>query len=162
MLQQYYQSEGPDCYKRIPNRSKQATQQRARYLGLAAEKNPSWSEEEIYLLKSHISLTLERLQTLLPGRTKNAIENQRKRFEACGELTFSRQKPPWSMEEDAIVRQYYPTEGGNCDKYLPNRSRVAIRQRARFLGLEDQTICPKPSRASRLNCAKQPLVSRRS
>jgi hypothetical protein len=133
VLQQYYQSEGPDCYKRVPNRSRKATQQRARFLGLAADKNPSWSEAEIYILKSHASLSLEALQTLLPDRTKCAIENQRKRSETCGELTFTRQKRPWSEEEDAIVRQYYPTEGGECDKYLPNRSRVAIRQRARFL-----------------------------
>jgi hypothetical protein len=135
VLQQYYQSEGPDCYKRVPNRSKKATQQRANLLGLATEKNPPWSEEEIDILKSHSSLSLDALQALLPDRSKSAIETQRKRSEACGELTFSRQKSPWSEEEDAIVRQYYPTEGGECDKYLPNRSRVAIRQRARFLGV---------------------------
>ena len=135
VLQQYYQSEGPDCYKRVPNRSKNATQQRAIFLGLAAKKNPPWSEEEIDILKSHSSLTIEALQTLLPERSKFAIKNQRKRSEACGELTFSRPKTKWSEEEDAIIRQYYPTEGGECDKYMPNRSRVAIRQRARFWGV---------------------------
>ena len=135
VLQQYYQSEGPDCYKRVPNRSKKATQQRANLLGLAAEKNPPWCEEEIDILKSHSSLSLEALQTLLPDRSKSAIENKRKLSYACGELTFTRQKQKWSEEEDAIVRQYYPTEGGKCDKYMPNRSRVAIRQRARFLGV---------------------------
>jgi hypothetical protein len=135
VLQQYYQSEGPDCYKRLPNRSRQAAQQRARYIGLTAEKSPQWSEEEINLLKNYPDLEIEELQTLLPDRTKFAILNQRSRLEAKGELTFIKKSARWSEEEDAILRQHYLIEGADCDKYLPNRTRSTVRQRARFLGL---------------------------
>lgn len=54
----------------------------------------------------------------------------------------------WTPEEDAIIRQYYPTGGMfACQAKLPahHSSRAAIYQRARKLGLERKGVArPKP------------------
>ncbi len=43
--------------------------------------------------------------------------------------------PTWTPQEDAIMRQYYPTEFGKVAKRLPGRSKKTIYVRATNLGL---------------------------
>jgi len=41
----------------------------------------------------------------------------------------------WTKEEDNILRNYYPTEGLNVSKRLPNRTKSACKTRVRLLGI---------------------------
>lgn len=138
ILQSYYSTEGIACQKRLTNRSQHAIRQRAKLLGLIGKNTiHQWSSEENEILKNNYGLGIKALQKLLPGRTRWAIIHRKRKLQAQGELIFSIKRKHWSEEEDAILRYYYPLEGSNCKKRLPNRSKDAIRQRANNLGITD-------------------------
>jgi hypothetical protein len=71
---------------------------------------------------------------LLPVRTANAIQSRMKDLQ-LGRRKVARQ--PWSDEEDAVVREIWPTEGSikSLMRMLPNRSWRSIVCRGADLGL---------------------------
>ena len=58
-----------------------------------------------------------------PGRTKNSVLGRAYRIGL-------KNVPRWSEAEDAIVREYYPSEGRACHKRLPGRTASAVGERA--------------------------------
>ncbi|WP_454599089.1 hypothetical protein [Qipengyuania sp. SM2507] len=54
--------------------------------------------------------------------------------------------PPWSKQEIAALREFYPRQGIECVEHLPGRSWRAIHQKAFKLGIacEKSTGAPKP------------------
>ena len=76
----------------------------------------------------------------LPGRTRNACKNRAQyiRLQRQEEHKFSR----WTEEEDAILKEYYPTERETVHLRLPGRTASACQRRAvgMKLGLQDPSI----------------------
>ena len=137
ILRQFYPIEGVNCYKHLPNRTKEAVKVRAKAQGLRRNKlSLSWSQEEIDTLKKNVGvIKKEELQKLLPNRAWKGIEEKRFKLEMRGEI-ISRERPSWTPEEVAILRQYYPTEGIKCKKRLHNQSKRAIQYYVHAIGLK--------------------------
>lgn len=43
---------------------------------------------------------------------------------------------PWTEDEDNILQEYYPIEGGLVCNRLPGRTRNACKNRAQYIGLQ--------------------------
>ncbi|RKZ80642.1 MAG: hypothetical protein DRR19_23300 [Candidatus Parabeggiatoa sp. nov. 1] len=138
ILEHYYPIEGSNCQERLPHRSRNAIQARAKILDFTSEPALKWTEEELDILKENCTLESKALQQFLPGRSADTIAAKRRQLETSGEITTPRRKQSWFPEEDAILQRYYPTEGMDCEKRLPNRSRYSVDMRARRLGIVRQ------------------------
>lgn len=98
-----------------------------------------WTEDEDNILQYYPKeggLVCHRL----PGRTRNACKNRAQyiRLQRQEEHKFSR----WTEEEDAILKEYYPTERETVHLRLPGRTASACQRRAggMKLGLQDPSI----------------------
>jgi len=117
ILREYYESEGSSCSARFGfTHSRRTIVNKARKLGLCCNKSVRgrlvWQNPEYKKMQS----------------------TSHKNSEA---LAVSTNK--WSIQEDAIIREYYPIEGSECGKRL-DRTSFAIWARARILGVS----CTKP------------------
>ena len=56
-------------------------------------------------------------------------------WEAERALTAPRMDVPWCASEDAMLRAFWPTEGSRMQARLPERTAIAISDRARVLGV---------------------------
>ena len=97
-----------------------------------------WSPKELAILTDYYNehsheakINLTNLLPLLPRHTKSQIINQ---ASVLGLTTNKRLA--WTLEEDEILREYYPEMGSKIISLLPNRTVQSILQRANAFGLE--------------------------
>lgn len=92
------------------------------------ENSRYWTDSEIellYSLKPKKSNNKEYdLESMFPGRSYDCI------LKKANALGISIKNLAWSAAEDEIIRQYYPLEGKDISKRLPNRTAAAIVRRA--------------------------------
>ena len=93
-----------------------------------------WTAEEDAILRGHYPAGgADACLSRLPGRGRNPIQH---RATVLG-LTRGRESSgePWKRQEDDVIRRYYPSDGSDIEDLLPGRTRKAIRERARRLGV---------------------------
>lgn len=99
-----------------------------------------WTEDEDNILQEYYPKEGGLVCHRLPGRTRNACKNRAQyiRLQRQEEHKFSR----WTEEEDAILKEYYPTERETVHLRLPGRTASACQRRAvgMKLGLQDPSI----------------------
>lgn len=114
-------------------RSLCSVQHRARALGLTQPKRRWTTAEEKIIREKYPLLGMKTLE-FLPGHTNDQLQGKVREMKL--HLAGGQAGRPFSQEEDAILRKYYPLEGGNVCKRLPERSRPACCNRARALDLQ--------------------------
>ena len=99
-----------------------------------------WTEDEDNILQEYYPKEGGLVCHRLPGRTRNACKNRAQYIllQRQEEHKFSR----WTEEEDAILKEYYPTERETVHLRLPGRTASACQRRAggMKLGLQDPSI----------------------
>lgn len=99
-----------------------------------------WTEDEDNILQEYYPKEGGLVCHRLPGRTRNACKNRAQyiRLQRQEDHKFSR----WTEEEDAILKEYYPTERETVHLRLPGRTASACQRRAvgMKLGLQDPSI----------------------
>lgn len=90
----------------------------------------NWSSEEIeFLTLNYSKLGLETCASQL-NRSKDSVAAKASR------LHLKQKINKWTIEEENIIRKYFPTKGGSfCQKLLPARTITAIRNRAAILNI---------------------------
>lgn len=68
----------------------------------------------------------------LPNRT---LASCQRRVRILG---LSAERSYWTVEEENILREYYPTEGTDVCEKLPGRSRSSVERKAQKLGIRYQ------------------------
>ena len=91
---------------------------------------PSWSDEEIRILKNNYA------QIGPKGCSKIINKSRSKCSDMARKLSLKYNDARYySQEEDNIIKKYYPIEGIDCAKRLPNRKPENVQQRAIKFGL---------------------------
>jgi hypothetical protein len=67
---------------------------------------------------------------------------------------------PWTTEEDALMREYYPQGIDIACEHIPNHGRFAIREHARHLGVRVSQEARTASRKARMLGAPAPVKPR--
>ena len=138
ILKEYYPIEGMQVLKRLEGITKRQVQSVVYRYGLTVNnrkytKSEPWTEEEIELLKKHYPIIGSKVIKYLTNRTKDMI-----RFKAndLGIKFFkSTNNQNFTLEEDELIKKYYPTEGTKVAERLNNRTRDSVRARARRLNV---------------------------
>lgn len=100
-----------------------------------------WTQEETEILMTHRhNLTAREIQKqYLPDRTTSAIYQRCQRLETmlANDKPIKSAPAPWTAAEDNILQAYYSTIPAKeiQEKYLPNRTVMAIQQRHKRLEL---------------------------
>ena len=125
----------------LKNRTWKSIEHRIKFLGLYKNKKSKeakrdiWLEEELLeIKKNYITETKEYFSNKLPNRTWKAIKDK------ANQLGLNKVKKSyrikWSKEEDfLLLKIYLKSNKENIQINFPNRSFVAIQQRALFLGI---------------------------
>lgn len=92
-----------------------------------------WTPEEDALLAEKYPSMGKDVQTLLPNRTLTAIRARANKFSLRAPM--AKTVRAWTMEEDAILRERYASEGGAVQAFLPTRSLSSIYAHAGKLNL---------------------------
>ncbi len=97
-------------------------------------KRKRWSSDELeYLKKNYRDKSLTELHDGLKGRhSKSSINSMAYTLK----ISKGRNVNPWTEEEDAIIRDFYPDEGIKTADRLPGRTSAAVKARARLLGIQ--------------------------
>lgn len=90
-----------------------------------------WTEKEVAVLNVHYDngAGMAYIQALLPERTKEAIAVQ------ASKMGITRTRD-WHINEEYILRQYYPILGRKVSDKLPGRTVPAIQHHAKKMGLK--------------------------
>jgi len=93
-----------------------------------------WSGEEDKILIQFYPLIGSNVIYMLPGRSRQSI---RKRANMLSLKAKMGRNPSvrWEPEEDALVRDFYPTHGDQIANYLPRKTPKAVTARARQIGV---------------------------
>lgn len=95
--------------------------------------NPYYSEgERTTLCKLYPTAPQEQVLAALPGRHWKSISKQASRLKLRRELG---QESTWTAEEEALLREMYPTQGSQAVAQLVGRTTQAVRSRAFRLGV---------------------------
>jgi hypothetical protein len=99
-------------------------------LGCGKQAYTAWTDAEKEVLLIHYAggADIGEVMTMLPGRTQKSIESMAQKLNI-----FRRQ---WLEEENAILQQYYATEGYGVAKRLAGRSASAVANQAFALGIK--------------------------
>ena len=128
-LKKYYPYEGPNVYKRIPGRTKDACRGRAAKLKIYnVDYRLDWTSKEDNILREYYPEEGKDVSKRLPGRSPRACISR------ANKLKIIRSNK-WSKQEDDILKEYYPYEGPNVYKRLPRRSAKLCMSRANRLGI---------------------------
>lgn len=136
LLTEKYPIEGGDAYKHLQNRTKNACQKRAQFLGLRCEIN-NWTKEEIIILSEFYGTEGPRVVERLQRHSLNCCKMMASKLG----LTFRGHRKNWNNEEISILTSFYPAEGMNVAKRLPGRTKDACEWKARNLGIVFLGIC---------------------
>ena len=161
LKENYSNADLADIALLLPGRSRQAIRAKAHYMGLqrSVEATSAWSREEEALLrelfpKEGISCAVRFLPrswgAVLRKAERMGVANEK---DICaGNTAISSSIPAtstrrrcdqakkWSTAEEAILREYYPTEGVVCATRLPGRTKAMISQHAFSIGLKSGKI----------------------
>jgi hypothetical protein len=139
----YYPTEGVGVAKRLPNRTQNQIYGIAWHHGIKNEsrkkrdsnKTPrrQYSEYELNYISEHIKTdSFEDIAKAL-NRTPNAIRSIA--FKSNLKSSNYSHQVAWSKEEIEIMKTYFPIEGIDVQKRLPNRTIPAIYSEASHLGV---------------------------
>lgn len=133
ILKKYYPTEGINCISKLNGRTAETVRTIAYKLGIHYIAKSVWTTEKIELLKS---LTFRDDTTLdkFPGIEAWQFDAMVKKLNL--NLENRRSNRDWSIEEDNILKQYYPIEGKEVYKRLINRKPTSCRDRAQTLNLK--------------------------
>lgn len=131
IVKKYYPIEGPNCYKRLTNRTKDAVVKFANSIGITA--NRFLSEEEIEIIKKYYPTEGSKVLKRLPNRNINSVRNMARKL---GVKSISNY---WTEEEDNLLKEnFYKLKGTKLQALLPNRSLSSISKRANDLGMRKE------------------------
>lgn len=127
MVREYYGNDKEKLKNLLQNRTSNAVKSRARSLGLA-QKREGWTKEEDDLVRKYYQKPGggRKLAELLPGRSVLAIRKRASRDLNISNTRYSK----WTDEEDAIIREHYPSSEEEMLKLLPRHTWEAIKMRA--------------------------------
>jgi hypothetical protein len=105
-------------------------------LGLTKEPSKSWSEEELTFLRENAATMSTDDMAKHLGRTVGSVRTKRQRLGIEG-----MQANLWTSEEDAIIREFYPTMSWQeLLEKLEGRTDAQIKQRASKLHIRRRNI----------------------
>lgn len=161
LKENYSSADAADIASLLPGRSRQAIRVKAHYMGLqrSVEATSAWSREEEALLRESFPEEGIGCAVRFPHRSWGAVLRKAERMgittkkdNNTGNTAISSYKPAanatrrgdqakkWSTAEEAILREYYPTEGVACVARLPGRTKAMISQHAFSIGLKSGKI----------------------
>lgn len=92
-----------------------------------------WTSEELTILAENYPIMgTKGCITLLPSHTANSISYMAFKL---GIKRIAGAEPPWTAEEDQLLRELFPKEGPACASRFPIRMKGKVLERARTLGL---------------------------
>ena len=140
IIKKWYHQDKEKMYRLLPKHTKKGCKREARTLGLLKDFDGTpWTAEEEQYLREHyptegtscFSHFTERTWSSVNGKVRNLgllIDDEHQRQAILNSA-------PWTPEQDAILRAYYPVEGGACYTRVPPHTANACRCRARNLGI---------------------------
>ena len=139
VLREYYPIEGSRVVDRLEGRTKAATMEQARRLGI--KRTFVWSEKEIEILKNYYPMERMKVKERLDGRTKKAIRKMvlilgLDNVQNAPNDDFNNSDRKWTSDELGILKKYYPIEGIKVIGKLKDRTKPAIVAKAGMLGLK--------------------------
>lgn len=131
IIKKYYLKERDEIIKRLPHHTLRSIKLCAERMGIHTKK---WSKEEIEILKNFYSINLdlcvEQIQKINPRRKLPSII-------AKANLLGLIRTNFWALEEDEIIKKYYPVEGpAGVAKRLYGRNEKSIHTRAARLKIK--------------------------
>lgn len=134
IIRKFYPLEGGKCSKRLPGHPLNSVRGRAHVLGVYKNGYGAmiqWTEEEDEIVRKYYEAEGLACLKRLPGRTRSALSHRAGMMGLISDR--SRKYQPWTIEEDEIIRNFYPVEGPKCVDRLPGRTEQGVNQRACFL-----------------------------
>lgn len=128
ILKKYYPKEGWNVAKRLPKRKKATCKSKANLLGLTVQGFDKWTDEEIQILKKYYPLEGRRVSKRLVNRNPDTCQS--KAYTLHLSSHGFRSRSIWTGEEIKILEKYYPKLGAKCIKFLPQKSKVQITNKA--------------------------------
>ena len=132
-------------FERFPNASKQSIFSKMSKLKIHynnksfknndnfKNKKQKWTEEEIKIIKENYSLyDIDRVQLLLPNRSKNAIIIMANKL---GVLSFNKTNAIWTDEEEQYIKDNWELEPDKIMAIKLNRTPRSVQWRRNELGL---------------------------
>lgn len=156
IIKRYYPTEGIGVKKRLPHRSENQIYGVAWHYGIKnssrkkrnANKYPrrKYTDSELRYIKRHIQedgaeAVAEHLQ-----RTPCAIRSIVSKMDLLKDSSPG--QLPWTREEIAIMKEYFPVEGIQVRKRLENRTDAAIYSEASHLGIAKNKRTKKSSNSA--------------
>lgn len=136
ILREFYPTEWvAGCIKRL-NRTSQAIQSRAKYLGIG-KKIYKWTEEEDSIIKKYYPKEGGDVYLRLKNRTYNTVMG---RASALGIGYDNEENKKWTEEEDTILKENYIKLGKNIINLLPGRKFGSIITRAHKIGIKRRDL----------------------
>ena len=118
----------------LPNRSCVSIEQKLSRMGKKIKSNfKSWQDDEIDILKKYYPKDGINVIHKLPNRSVSSIRSQVRRLGLTSDISCK--SNPWTLEEIEILKKYYVIEGIYVVKRLPNRTKKAVDNKARAMGL---------------------------
>lgn len=128
ILAEYYPTEGYlGVQKRLPNRTVDSIQFKAKKLRITSAKY--WTEEEDEIIRKYYPSEGTDVYKRLKNRKPYTVSN---RAHILGVKAY---KKDWTDYEDEIVRKYYPTGGTKKVRSFIDKDTYFIRNRAKELGV---------------------------
>lgn len=144
LKENYRKNPGKEVLESTLGRNIKAIQMEAIRLGLHADQRYcDWTEREDAILRENYpNIDIYQLLELLPGRTRESV-NYRSRKLGLKHYKYvvyeykTKKEMEWTEEEDRAIFLFYECGGiDRLEKFLINRSRQAIMNRAKSLGFE--------------------------
>lgn len=135
IILEYYPTNGCDFVYELLNekRSKTAIMGLASKLGI---KKQVWSEKELEVLYKYYPDEGNGIIKRLPNKTASQIASKAQALKIKSNSHLCPRNNKWSLEEDEIIKEFYPQEGKLCAARLDKRGESAVQQRAAFLGIK--------------------------
>ena len=133
LLKKYYPIEGKKCYKRFEGISE--IQVKSAAIRLKIYRQPLWSVEENEIMRQYYPTEGGNCYKRLNNKTKQQTMHHAKLLK-IGCHTINTSADRWTEEDDNIIRQYYPIEGGECYKRIEGSTKATVKGRASFLGVK--------------------------
>ena len=136
IILKYYAIEGCDfVYKLLGGkRNKPSIMTRASKLGI--KQQPLWSEEELKILHRFYPSEGQDIIKRLPNKNASQIASKAQSLKLKSNTLSCPRNRKWSLEEDEIIKKFYPHEGKLCASRLSQRNEKAVQQRASLLGIK--------------------------
>ena len=129
LLKKYYPTEGPSCYVRFPNRTKDGIVKQANALGIKHTRY--WTEEEKKIFKKYYPTEGYKVIERLPNKSLSSIKSYGSILKVTKIIDCN-----WTKEEDQLLIDNYSSLRGQTLKALfTKRSLMSIYARAKELGL---------------------------